>query len=134
MYTRQSDLNNVLECVESENKSLKAENGVLRASVQKLEQMVTDLRKRLRGAFERFTCVVKAIGMLKYDNEDYKAPLTTKQANLVDAISVYSERQAKKAGFDDLADEMNKRIGISNDIECYLPKERKRSRSHDMDL
>lgn len=37
MYARQSDLNGILERVESENAVLRAENGVLRASVQKLE-------------------------------------------------------------------------------------------------
>lgn len=78
MYAYQSDLNKVLECVESENKALKAENGVLRSSVQKLYPKVEDLLKRLRGAFESLTGVVKAIGILKYSKTDYKANLTKK--------------------------------------------------------
>lgn len=124
MYARQSDLNGVLERVESENAVLRAENGVLRASTQKLEEKVRNLQKRLREAFKSLTSVVKAIGMFKYDDGAYKAKLTAKQANLVDAVSKFGEEQAKKEGFRDLAESMETKIGISSAIENHMPKQR----------
>lgn len=127
MYACQSDLNGVLERVESENAVLRDENGVLRASVQKLEEKVRDLQKRLREAFKSLTSVVKAIGMFKHDDGAYKAKLTAKQANLVDAVSKFGEEQAKKEGFRDLAESMETKIGISSAIENHMPKQRDRS-------
>lgn len=141
LYERQSDLNGLLERSEQENKKLREENGVLKASVSRLNDVVENLRekvvdyqKRLRGAFESLTSVVKAVGMLKYDKGVYKANLTPKQGNLVDAVSEYGERWAKKEGFTDLAEDMKKHIGISKGIENFLPKEKQRSRDDGMSL
>lgn len=141
LYARQRDLNSLLERSELDNKVLRVENTSLKATVNRLsdvienlKEKVTDYQKRLRGAFESFTSVVQAMGMFKYDKGAYKVNLTEKQANLVDAVSEYGERWAKKEGFCDLAEHMEKEVGISKGIANFLPKEKQRSRDDDMSL
>ena len=85
------------------------------------------LKKANRGAYESLTNVCKAVGMLKYDKDDgYKANLTPKQERLIDGVANYSASWAKKDGYPDLAQEINKKIGISkgiqDEIEELIPK------------
>ena len=130
-YTRQRNLNALLERTEAENKELKDENRSLRLSEGRLRRLIDDLRgkvgnleKRLRGAFEDVRDVVQAMGMFKYSKEGYKANLTERQGDLVDAVSEFAEKRAKDAGFEDLAEEMETTIGVSKDIKVLLPEER----------
>lgn len=141
LYARQCDLNSLLEQSERDNKELRTENTSLKAAVSRLsdiienlKEKVTDYQKRLRGALEGLTSVVRAVGMFKYDKGAYKANLTQKQGSLVDAVSEYGERWAKKEGFFDLAEHMEKEVGISKGIANFLPKEKQKSRDNDMSL
>lgn len=129
MYQRQLNLNQILQELErdvvrkeeeisrlrSENHSLRLEKENLRNTLGKRIEV---LRTMLRGAYESLTNVVKAVSMLKYDQkEGYKIiGITQKQSRLIDSLSEYGAKWAKTDGFPDLAEVMEKYIGISKGI------------------
>ena len=118
MYERQRNLNSLLESAEKQVSALTAENVSLHQTVEDQSVTMQILRERFRGAYETLTNVVKAVGMLGYDNTgEYKADLTSKQARLIDAVTNYSVNLAKASGQSDLAEEMANKIGISKDIQ-----------------
>lgn len=148
MYQRQLEINQVLERTERErdeykrrNASLTAENRSLRADIHELretlEKRLETLRERFRGAYESLTNIVKAVGMLKYDKTSgYKvAELTPKQSKLIDGIAEYGAKWAKEDGFSEMAEDMEKHVGISKGIaETIDPPQRQRSYDWDMEL
>lgn len=125
MYARQRDVNKLLEQAEQKISSLTAENGSLSRAMQQQAKTIHDLQEQLetaqkatRGAYESLANVVKAIGMLKYDQKsDYQADLSPAQSRLIDAIADYSAEWAKNDGYPDLAESMEKKIGISDGIK-----------------
>ena len=127
MYDRQRNLNKLLESAEEQISALIAENTSLNQKVEDQSVTMQILRERFRGAYETLTNVVKAIGMLEYDNTgEYKADLTPKQTRLIDAVTNYSVNLARASSQSDLAEEMEKKIGISqgiqNSIDDLTPK------------
>ena len=143
MYDKQRNINELLERAEDDisvltdkNLSLSRTVNNQTGTIQELQKQNTELKQTLRNAYESLTCVTKAIGMLKYSDDDYKASLTEQQGRLIDAIAKYSEYWAKYDGFDDLAEDIRKHIGISkgiqNEINELMPK-RNRGRG-DMSL
>ncbi len=84
-----------------------------------LKQEIDSLTGRLRGAYESFTSMVKAVGMLKYDKKDGYAisGLSKKQEKLIDGIADYGAKGANEDGFTDLAEQMKKYIGISKGLK-----------------
>lgn len=154
-YNRQLRLNQLLEKSERDGKAkdkqiadLQSENNSLRGQIRSLTaQMdeikaelwgrINNLTDKLRGAYTSLTNIVKAVGMLKYDKEDgYKVPdLTKKQEKLIDGIAEYGAKWAKEDGFPDMAEEMEKRVGISKGIEKIVePPAPKRSKGWEMEL
>lgn len=153
MYQRQLTLNQTLEHTENERDRLKLELkdkeraiDALRGQNRSLEAArdkigvehageVKDLTERIRGGYESLSSAVKAVGMLKWDKEDgYGVQgLTVKQSRLIDAIGDYGADWARQEGFKDLAESMDKSIGISRGIrtaeKALVPK-----RSRDLDL
>lgn len=157
MYERQEHLNERLEqseqdgrekdkqiaSLQSENSSLRAQVRSLRAEIEQvketLTQKITDLTSKLKGAYQSLAAVVKAARMLKYDGRDgYKVEgLTKKQDRLIDGIAEYGAKWAKDDGFPELAEDMEKHIGISKGIDRVIEPQapqRKRSRSYEMEL
>ena len=70
--------------------------------------------------------MIKAINMLKYDNiNGYKIQnLSKKQDRLIDGLAEYGSKLAKSDNLPDLAEEMKKDMGISNDLKKLVrPKE-----------
>lgn len=142
MYQRQLNLNQLLERSERDGKAkdkeiatLKAENGSLRAEIERvretLTQKINDLSERFRGAYESITAIVKAVGMLKYDKTDgYKVEgLSKKQDRLIDGIAEYGAKWARADGFADKAEDMEKHIGISKGLQKLIePKQIGRDR------
>ena len=156
-YQRQANLNRLLEQSEREcadlkqkNASLTAENGSLRAELAKVRETLTEqieaLKTRLRGAYESLTNVVTAVGMLKYDREKDQngnytygkygiSYLSKAQDKLIDGLAVYGAKLAKEDGFPEMAEDMEKRVGISKGIEKIIePQAPKRSRGYEMEL
>lgn len=98
---------------------------------------INDLTDKLKGAYTSLTNIVKAVGMLKYDKEDgYKVDgLTKKQERLIDGVAEYGAKWAKEDGFPEMAEDMEKHIGISKGIaDTIEPPRRQISRGWDMEL
>lgn len=154
-YNRQLRLNQLLEKSERDGRAkdkkiadLQTENTSLRGQIRSLTAQldevkaelwnkINNLTDKLKGAYTSLTNIVKAVGMLKYDKEDgYKVPdLTQKQEKLIDGIAEYGAKWAKEDGFPDMADDMEKHIGISKGIaDTIEPPRRQISRGWDMEL
>lgn len=154
-YNRQLRLNQLLEKSERDGRAkdkkiadLQIENTSLRGQIRSLTAQldevkaelwdkINNLTDKLKGAYTSLTNIVKAVGMLKYDKEDgYKVPdLTQKQEKLIDGIAEYGAKWAKEDGFPDMAEDMEKHIGISKGIaDTIEPPRRQISRGWDMEL
>lgn len=154
-YNRQLRLNQLLEKSERDGRAkdkkiadLQTENTSLRGQIRSLMAQldevkaelwnkINNLTDKLKGAYTSLTNIVKAVGMLKYDKEDgYKVPdLTQKQEKLIDGIAEYGAKWAKEDGFPDMAEDMEKHIGISKGIaDTIEPPRRQISRGWDMEL
>ena len=150
-YNRQLRLNQLLEKAERDGKAkdkqiadLQAENTSLRGQIRSLTAQIdqikgelwsriNDLTDKLKGAYTSLTNIVKAVGMLKYDKEDgYGVPnLTKKQEKLIDGIADYGVKWAKEDGQHDLAEDMEKHIGISKGIQNTIEPPKQHYHSHD---
>lgn len=154
-YNRQLRLNQLLEKSERDGRAkdkkiadLQTENTSLRGQIRSLTAQldevkaelwnkINNLTDKLKGAYTSLTNIVKAVGMLKYDKEDgYKVPdLTQKQEKLIDGIAEYGAKWAEEDGFPDMAEDMEKHIGISKGIaDTIEPPRRQISRGWDMEL
>lgn len=137
LYETQRGLNDAYKEVVAENTRLKAENGSLRTqiaelraeigkriqeAVEPLKTEIEALKSRLRGAYESLTDIVKAVGMVKYDDRDgFKVgSLTKKQDRLIDSVADLGISRAKKEGFSDLAEDMQKHIGVSPEFKKLI--------------
>ena len=164
MYQRQLNLNQLLEKSEQNGRAkdkqiadLQRENGSLMGQIRSLTAQldevkaelwnkINDLTDKLKGAYESLTNVVKAVGMLKYDREKDQngnytygkygiRNLSKAQDKLIDGLAEYGARWAKEDGFPEMAEEMEKRVGISKGIEKIIePPAPKRSRGYEMEL
>ena len=107
---------------------------------------INNLTDKLKGAYESLTNVVKAVGMLKYDREKDQngnytygkygiSNLSKAQGKLIDGLAEYGAEWAKADGFPEMAEEMEKRVGISKGIEKIVePPAPKRSKGWEMEL
>ncbi len=88
--------------------------------IKALEKQLQQSGESLSEAYQVLTSVVKAVGMLKYDNGKYKVSgLSEEQGRLIDAIANYGSGWAEQREFKDLAEIMQKKIGLSKGIqEC----------------
>lgn len=137
LYETQRGLNDAYKEVVAENTRLKAENGSLRTqiaelraeigkriqeAVEPLKMEIEALKSRLRGACESLTDIVKAVGMVKYDDIDgfNVGSLTKKQDRLIDSVADLGISRAKKEGFSDLAEDMQKHIGVSPELKKLI--------------
>lgn len=164
MYQRQLNLNQLLEKSERDGRAkdkkiadLQTENTSLRGQIRSLTaqidqikaelwEKINNLTDKLRGAYESLTNVVKAVGMLKYDREKDQngnytygkygiSNLSKAQDKLIDGLAEYGAKWAKEDGFPEMAEEMEKRVGISKGIEKIIePPAPKRSRGYEMEL
>lgn len=164
MYQRQLNLNQLLEKSERDGRAkdkkiadLQTENTSLRGQIRSLTaQMdqikaelwdkINNLTDKLKGAYESLMNVVKAVGMLKYDrdkdqNGNYTygkygiSNLSKAQDKLIDGLAEYGAKWAREDGFPEMAEEMEKRVGISKGIEKIIePPAPKRSRGYEMEL
>lgn len=160
-YNRQLRLNQLLEKSERDGRvkdkkiaDLQTENTSLRGQIRSLTaqidqikaelwEKINNLTDKLRGAYESLTNVVKAVGMLKYDREKDQngnytygkygiSNLSKAQDKLIDGLAEYGAKWAKEDGFPEMAEEMEKRVGISKGIEKIIePQAPKRSHYHD---
>lgn len=164
MYQRQLNLNQLLEKSERDGRAkdkkiadLQTENTSLRGQIRSLTaqmdqikaelwEKINNLTDKLKGAYESLMNVVKAVGMLKYDREKDQngnytygkygiSNLSKAQDKLIDGLAEYGAKWAREDGFPEMAEEMEKRVGISKGIEKIIePPAPKRSRGYEMKL
>ena len=99
-------------------KAEKESNEALKIDIFDKNKKIEDWRVAHRDAYVALTNVVKAVGMLKYDDGDYKVDsLSPKQERLIDSLADYVAYWAKHDGYPTLAVEVEKNIGISEGIQ-----------------
>lgn len=154
-YNRQLHLNHLLEQSERDGKAkdkqiaaLTAQNRSLTAQLDQIKadlwSKINNLTDKLKGAYESLTNIVKGVGMLKYDREkdqDGKyiygkygiSNLSKDQEKLIDGLAEYGAKWAREDGFTEMAEEMEKRVGISKGLKQIIEPNQvlKRSHSHD---
>lgn len=135
MYQKQLNLNQLLAKSERDGREkdkkiadLQAGNTYKMGQINALAAQLDDVRNKLVFVYGRFTNVIKAVGMLKYDREKDQngyytygkygiRNLSEDQEKLIDSLAEYGAMWAKDDGFPELADEMKKHVGISKGIE-----------------
>lgn len=146
-YDRQGHLNELLEKAEKDGMEkdklidkLQRENSSLRQELssvkETLMQRINNLTVKLKGAYQSLTAIVKAVRMLKYGLDGYKVDgLTTKQDRLIDGLAAYGAQWAREDGFPEMAEDMEKHIGISKGIDRVIePHAAKRTRSRNDEM
>lgn len=112
--------------LQEENTTLKTENADLKQSIDKkvqehtepLKKQILDLNERLDGMCQSLVNVTKAFGMLKYDeNSGYKVDLNSKQSKLFIALENYTTKFLRLEGKEEMAVDVEKRIGFSKGIQ-----------------
>lgn len=154
MLQRQRDVNRLLENAERESGELRRENRKLKDVVlelqdvnkalnAKLGEIINEmgklkelfardlkiLKEKVKRAYNIIQKIVKAVSMLKYDKADgYMVEnLTKQQDRLIDGVTEYAAKAARGEGFCDIAEDMEKHIGISADMSSYIKAEPERA-------
>lgn len=140
---RQANLNQLLRDAEQENATLKkqnasltAENGSLRAELssvkESLGRQIESLKSKLQSAYDAIRNVVKAIGLFNHSKSKYYgADLTDDQKRLVDGVANYASDRARETGFDDIATDIDRHVGIEDDLIDYVkPEQRQKGHDH----
>jgi len=125
LYHQQQHLNLLYQQAVQESSNYKKR---LEAEGQKVTALANEkatLQNQLRVSQENLRNTVQAVATLKYGSRDnglgeYKAPLTPKQAQLIDAIVNRSAKSFRSVDRGDLAEDAVKYIGISKDIEVEI--------------
>ncbi|PGC87675.1 mobilization protein [Bacillus toyonensis] len=109
---------------------LTVENSRLKRALNKVNEMYEGLKMS-------FANVAKAVGMMKYSKKEYEQPLNERGNRLVDAIANYTSYWLRKIGSEDLAEKVDKEIGLSKGIQQSVQalepkKERDRGFEHEM--
>lgn len=108
--------------------TLRAENGSLRAEIERVRETLT---QKINDLSEGLMTALEMIGILKYDKTDgYRVKgLTKKQDRLIDGIAEYGAKWAREDGFPEHAEDMEKHISISKGLQKLIePKQIGRDR------
>lgn len=136
-YNRQLHLNQLLEQSEKEGKEKDEQIEELQVENKSLRGQIAKLLDRIKIAYNCLKNIVMAVGMLKYDKKDgYRVEtLTKKQERLIDGVAEYGAKCAKEDGFSEMAEDMEKHIGIDKDISKIIePQIQQHSHSHGLSL
>lgn len=105
-----------------------------KAKADKAEKLTDELN----GAYSSIGSIAKAINALLYDPALIIEGLTPQQERLLKAIPNYAVGWAENAGFDNVAEDIQKHYGISKGIQNHIdeltPKPPKRNKSYDRGL
>ncbi|PES08818.1 mobilization protein [Bacillus anthracis] len=109
---------------------LTVENSCLKRTLNKVNELYEGLKMS-------FANVAKAVRMMKYSKKEYEQPLNERGNRLVDGIANYTSYWLRKMGSEDLAEKVDKEIGLSKGIEQSVQalepkKERDRGFEHEM--
>ena len=121
-----SEIKQELDCLK------KSVDEKIKAATEPLQNTVSELKARLNQIYHVMGEIVKAVGMLAYDDTSYKASynanLNSRHKGLINAVCKYASDCARLHGYDEIAKDMEEHIGISPGVKGYLQKERKRDR------
>ena len=125
--------------------NLKAENNILKGEISSLKTKIKDIvtevqltqkewEKQLsnyknimseiiRSLCEEIKDICEAVAMLKYDTEQgYRINLNQKQGRLIDAISNRGSNRVREEGYAEMANDIDRHIGISESIKSEIKK------------
>lgn len=105
-YDSQLDLNNKYENLKDKIEIQSAELEKYKSKSENLAHVNTNL--------------MKAINLFAYDDKEYKVDLTKKQSKLLEALENYTKSWLKSTGYDDLAKNVEDKIGLSKGIQDKL--------------
>lgn len=102
-----------------------------------MTEQVSELKQDLQNAYTSVGATAKANGSLLYDTALKLNNLTLEQERLLQATRNYAVTHSKNAGFEDIAQDVEKHYGLTkgmqNEIDELTPKPTKR-RSYDHGL
>ncbi|AZR80773.1 mobilization protein (plasmid) [Bacillus thuringiensis] len=120
-----------------EKQRLREQVNLLTVENSRLKRTLNKVNEMYEGLKTSFANVAKAVGMMKYSKKDYEQPLNERGNRLVDGIANYTSYWLRKMGSEDLAEKVDKEIGLSEGIQQSVQalepkKERDRGFEHEM--
>lgn len=120
-----------------EKQVLQEQVNLLTVENSRLKRTLNKVNELYEGLKMSFANVAKAVGMMKYSKKEYEQPLNERGNRLVDGIANYTSYWLRKMGSEDLAEKVDKEIGLSKGIEQSVQalepkKERDRGFEHEM--
>ncbi|UIJ70214.1 plasmid recombination protein (plasmid) [Bacillus cereus] len=120
-----------------EKQSLQEQVNRLTVENSRLKRTLNKVNELYEGLKMSFVNVAKAVGMMKYSKKEYEQSLNERGNRLVDAIANYTSYWLRKMGSEDLAEKVDKEIGLSEGIQQSVQalepkKERDRGFEHEM--
>ena len=120
-----------------EKQRLQEQVNLLTIENSRLTRTLNKVNELYEGLKMSFANVAKAVGMMKYSKKEYEQPLNERGNRLVDGIANYTSYWLRKMGSEDLAEKVDKEIGLSKGIEKSVQalepkKERDRGFEHKM--
>ncbi|OOR55860.1 mobilization protein [Bacillus mycoides] len=120
-----------------EKQKLQEQVNLLTVENSRLKRTLNKVNELYEGLKMSFANVAKAVGMMKYSKKEYEQPLNERGNRLVDGIANYTSYWLRKMGSEDLAEKVDKEIGLSKGIEQSVQalepkKERDRGFEHEM--
>lgn len=120
-----------------EKQRLQEQVNLLTVENSRLKRMLNKVNEMYEGLKMSFANVAKAVGMMKYSKKEYEQPLNERGNRLVDGIANYTSYWLRKMGSEDLAEKVDKEIGLSKGIQQSVQalepkKERNRGFEHEI--
>lgn len=91
-----------------------------KSEIKELNDKVIELHEKVEDVYTSLANTTKAIGMLKYDEGEYKANLTDQQERLIDGIREYNVHWMEQDGFKEMAEDIQQHVGISKGIRNHI--------------
>ena len=92
-------------------------NGVLRNTIKNKQTEIDKLKTELKDAHWSVSALSRAAGSLLWEDGLKISNPTQKQEVLLKAMRQYGVKHTRDAGFDDIADYINKHYGISEGLQ-----------------
>ena len=131
LYTQQLSLNNLFKQAVAERESYKAKA----SQIPEFTARITELKDDLEGAYWSVAAMAKANASLLYDPALQIKNLTPEQERVLKATRLYAAANARNAGFNEIAGEIDKYHSITKGMQKHIddltPKQaRKKSYEH----
>ncbi|MBD2786718.1 hypothetical protein ID849_18955 [Xenorhabdus sp. 3] len=120
-----------------EKQGLQEQVNLLTVENSRLKRTLNKVNEMYEGLKMSFANVAKAVGMMKYSKKEYEQPLNERGNRLVDAIANYTSYWLRKMGNEDLAEKVEKEIGLSEGLQQSvkaLEPKKERSKGYDREM